>query len=154
MKNIYKHRGRQFIRSPKGKRFSCLDFINEIVNEEEAIYDEHESPEPIFLGEFTSTGYCPCEKCCGKWSNPSNPLTAIGNLAVEGVTIGADWDTLSPGTMLYIEGIGERVVQDKLAKWIVERYDGKILDLYYESHEDAWNHGRQIVSVWLLPDEI
>jgi 3D (Asp-Asp-Asp) domain-containing protein len=108
--------------------------------------------EPVFkdtyLGEFSVSAFCPCPKCCGKWSNPENPITASGAPAIEGITVGADWSTIPKGTVVYIEGVGERIVQDKPAKWIVEKYDGKILDLYFESHKEALNFGRQNLRVW------
>jgi len=52
-------------------------------------------------------------------------------------------------TEIYIEGIGERVVQDKPAGWIIKRYDGRILDLYFENHADAWNFGKQELEVFI-----
>jgi 3D (Asp-Asp-Asp) domain-containing protein len=106
-------------------------------------------PELISLGKFTITAFCPCEVCCGKWSNPDNPTTASGAPAVEGVTVASDWLTLPKGTEIYIDGVGARTVQDKPAKWIVEKYEGKIIDLYFESHQDAWNFGKQELEVWV-----
>jgi 3D (Asp-Asp-Asp) domain-containing protein len=105
-------------------------------------------PELISLGKFTITAFCPCEICCGKWSNPDNPTTASGAPAVEGVTVASDWLTLPKGTEIYIDGVGSRTVQDKPAKWIVDKYDGKIIDLYFDSHQDAWNFGKQELEVW------
>jgi len=106
----------------------------------------------ISLGKFTVTAYCPCEKCCGKWAldRPDGIVyTASGAEAKEGITVGADWDTIPSGTEIYIEGIGERVVQDKPAGWIIKRYDGRILDLYFENHADAWNFGKQELEVFI-----
>jgi 3D (Asp-Asp-Asp) domain-containing protein len=108
-----------------------------------------QGPQCVSLGAFTVTAYCPCEKCCGKWSNPENPTTASGKSAVEGITVGADWAELPEGTEIYIDGLGERTVQDKPAKWIVDRYEGRILDLYFESHEDALAFGKQELEVWV-----
>jgi 3D (Asp-Asp-Asp) domain-containing protein len=106
--------------------------------------------EPVreYIGEFTVTAFCPCVKCCGIWSNPDNPVTASGYPALEGVTVGADWATLPVGTVIEIEGIGRRTVQDKPAGWIVEKYDGKVLDLFFSRHEDALKFGKQILRVW------
>ena len=104
----------------------------------------------VSLGEFYTTGYCKCKKCCGKWAGFP---TASGEWAAEGETVGADWDTLPAGTIIYIEGIGERVVHDKPSKWIIEKYDGKIIDVYYKSHSAAYSHGRQKAEVWVKLEE-
>lgn len=111
---------------------------------------ETEEPESELksLGTFTVTAYCPCSACCGKWSNPDNPVTASGASAVEGVTVGADWVTIPEGTEIHIDGVGVRTVQDKPARWIVEKYEGKILDLYFEKHEDALAFRKQELEIW------
>ena len=100
------------------------------------------------IGEFTVTAYCPCEVCCGEWSNLENPITASGESAKEGITVGADWNTLPEGTDIMIESVGKRIVQDKPADWIVQKYEGKILDLYFETHEDALKFGKQKLNVY------
>ena len=105
-----------------------------------------EPDEWISIGEFYTTGYCKCVKCCGKWAGYP---TASGEWAVEGVTVGADWETIPAGSVIYIEGLGERIVQDKPSKWIIEKYNGKILDAYYQSHSDALNHGRQKTEIFI-----
>ena len=105
-------------------------------------------PEKKSLGKFTITYYCACPKCCGKWSNEENPLTASGARAEAGVTVGADWETLPEGTEIEIEGLGRRVVQDKPAEWIVEKYDGRIIDVFCDSHEEALKLGKQEAEVW------
>lgn len=114
-------------------------------------YVPAEEPEPVLLGEFTVTAYCPCEICCGEWSNLDKPTTASGEPAVEGITVGADWGTIPVGTVIELEGIGERVVQDKPAGWIIDKYDGMIIDLYFDNHQDAWDFGKKVVNVWEVP---
>ena len=104
--------------------------------------------EKTSLGTFTVTFYCACETCCGKWSNENDPLTASGARAEAGVTVGADWETLPEGTEIEIEGLGRRVVQDKPAEWIVEKYDGRIIDVFCASHEEALKLGKQEAEVW------
>ena len=114
---------------------------------------EPEEPELISLGTYTITAYCPCEICCGEWSNPDNPTTASGAPAIEGVTVASDWLTLPKGTEIYIDGVGSRTVQDKPAKWIVDKYDGKIIDLYFSDHKSAWNFGKQELEIWVTKGE-
>lgn len=97
---------------------------------------------------FKATAYCPCEKCCGKWAkNRSNGIvyTANGEVAKEGVTIAADWDVLSPGTEVEIEGIGTRKVQDRGGA-----IRGNRIDIYFETHEQALKFGVQEVQLRII----
>lgn len=105
-------------------------------------------PEKESLGVFTVTAYCGCEACCGKWAD-EKATTASGTYAQEGRTVGADWETIPPGTQIEIEKVGLRTVEDKPAEWVVEKWDGKILDLYFQSHEEALNFGVEKLEVWI-----
>lgn len=94
------------------------------------------------VGElYTITAYCPCEKCCGK----TDGITASGVKAVQGVTVAADTRKLGFGTKIYIDGVGERIVQDTGSA-----IKGKKIDLYFENHQEAWNFGRQTRQVTIL----
>ena len=95
------------------------------------------------LGHYTVTAYCGCEKCCGEWS--SYPVIGAGGVElVEGIHCAGP---LPLGTIVEIEGVGFYEVQDRTANWIVEKYDGKILDIYFDNHEDAIAFGKQILNV-------
>lgn len=59
-----------------------------------------------YLGTYWVTGYDTCAQCCGK----TDGITASGTQATVGATCAA---TLPFGTILYIEGIGVRVVEDR-----------------------------------------
>jgi 3D (Asp-Asp-Asp) domain-containing protein len=83
---------------------------------------------------FTITAYCSCSKCCGK----SDGITYSGQKAIEGVTIAADLNILPIGTVVEIEGIGRRIVQDKGGS-----IKGNRLDLYFQRHSDALRFGKQ-----------
>lgn len=61
-----------------------------------------------YLGRYWITGYDICEECCGK----TDGITASGAVAQVGRTIAAPRE-IPFGTTLYIEGIGERVVEDR-----------------------------------------
>jgi 3D (Asp-Asp-Asp) domain-containing protein len=89
-----------------------------------------------------ATAYCPCVKCCGKWSDG---ITASGVKAVEGITIAADIRKLPMGTKVYIEGLGERIVQDTGGA-----IKGNRIDIYFDSHEDALKWGRQQIEIEVL----
>lgn len=92
-------------------------------------------------GKYITTAYCHCAKCCGK----SNGITASGVKAVEGVTIAADTKVLPFGTKVYIEGIGERIVQDRGGA-----IKGNRIDIYFNTHEKALQYGRQTKEVTIL----
>lgn len=137
---------------------TVIDTAHEPITTPEPTPTAEPEPEPeselISLGTFTVTAYCPCEKCCGIWAlNRPNGIvyTASGAEAIEGITVGADWDTIPAGTEIYIEGVGYRTVQDKPAQWIVERYEGRILDLFFKDHQAAWNFGKQELEVFIFP---
>lgn len=105
-----------------------------------------EEPTYIDLGEYIVTAYCPCEKCCGKWAkNRPNGIVygAYGIELVEGVSVAAPFPE---GTVLLIEG-REYIVHDKTAERIVRRYNGKIVDIYFQNHETALKFGKQVLRV-------
>lgn len=98
--------------------------------------------------ECVLTAYCPCEKCCGKWAkNRPNGVvyTASGEVAQEGVTVAADWGVYPAGTVLYIEGMGEYIVQD-----VGGAVNGNQIDVYFDTHEEAVNFGKQTAFVEVL----
>lgn len=105
------------------------------------------------LGEYRITAYCPCEICCGIWAKNRLNGIVVGAYGIEleqGVAIAAPFPA---GTKLYIDGIGEYTVQDKLATWVVEKYDSKVIDIYFESHEDAKAFGLQHKEVFIMKGE-
>ena len=61
-----------------------------------------------------------------------------------GVTVAADPDVLPLGTRIYIDGIGERVVQDTGGA-----IKGRKIDLAMESHQEAVAWGVQHKGVWI-----
>ena len=100
------------------------DDIDELVAEALAAIIEDPTPEPepdrIYLGLYWVTGYDLCVHCCGIWS-AEHPrwqgtdyvqTTASGVPNCVGVTI-ATGTEFAFGARLYIEGVGERTVQDR-----------------------------------------
>ena len=67
---------------------------------------EQPGPTLTYLGSFQVYGYDLCLSCCGK----TDGITASGTQATVGRTVAAKG--IPYGTRLYIEGIGERVVED------------------------------------------
>lgn len=60
-----------------------------------------------YIGQYRITGYDICIECCGK----TDGITASGTVGVVGRTVAAN--NFQFGTRLYIDGIGERVVEDR-----------------------------------------
>lgn len=100
---------------------------------------EIEEVQPI-VEEYVITAYCHCVKCCGK----SDGITASGVKAIEGITVAMD-KSMPFGTKIYIDGIGERIVQDRGGAIKNNR-----IDLYFDSHQEALNFGRQTKQVTIL----
>ncbi|HVM51247.1 MAG TPA: 3D domain-containing protein [Candidatus Acidoferrum sp.] len=85
------------------------------------------------LTAATITAYCHCARCCGE----AHRAAANGHQPVAGLTVaGPRWIPL--GTHVYIEGIGERVVTDRLARIYDDRFD-----VFVATHEEARRFGRQ-----------
>lgn len=110
--------------------------------------DKPEEPEPVSLGVYTITAYCPCERRCGK--SPDNPLygiTATGTTATEGRTIAVDPDVIAYGTVVYIDG------QAYVAEDCGGGIQGRQIDLYFDSHDAARRWGVQEREVWIVNEE-
>lgn len=88
---------------------------------------------------FVVTSYCSCFDCCGKWAQHNK--TAMGTTPRQGITCAAP-RSIPFGTRLNIEGLGVRVVEDRLAK----RYDSRI-DIYFANHQDALKFGKRTLKV-------
>ena len=99
--------------------------------------EDHREPET-----YTVTAYCSCSKCCGEWSDW---FTYTGDLAHEGTTIAVDPEVIPLGTIVYIEGVGERIAQD-----IGGAIDGNEIDLFFYSHEAALAFGIQYLEVTVI----
>ena len=114
-------------------------------------WEEYEAPieeEKELLGTFRITAYCSCKKCCGKWAdNRPNGIVygASGAELVAGVSVASP---LPFGTEIYIDGLGEYVVQDRLAQWVVEKYGENLIDVYFDNHEEACKFGRKYLDVY------
>lgn len=85
-----------------------LDEDNPIIVECQRIWhEENEKRNMTYLGKYRITGYDTCIQCCGK----TDGITSSGAKATVGRTCAAAG--LPFGTVLYIEGIGLRVVEDR-----------------------------------------
>lgn len=92
------------------------------------------------IEEYVVTAYCPCVKCCGK----SDGITATGTKATEGRTIAVDPNKIPYGTKVVIDG------QTYIAEDCGGAIKGNRIDLYFDSHQEALNFGRQTKEVTIL----
>ena len=124
------------------------EFIEEdpvIIEESEPVEEPEEVKTIEFedLGNYTITAYCGCEICCGGWS--SVPVIGSGGVElIEGVHCAG---SLPLGTIVEVGDLGFYEVQDRTSEWIADKYDQKVIDIYFENHEDAVQFGKRVASV-------
>jgi 3D (Asp-Asp-Asp) domain-containing protein len=88
------------------------------------------------LGSYKVTFYCNCKRCCGKWAGGP---TASETMPVQGRTVACG--SLPLGTHILIEGMGERVVEDRGVK-------GRHIDVYMDSHSECLKNGVKHLQVF------
>ena len=120
----------------------------ELALEKEEIIEIEESENLISLGDYRITAYCSCKQCCGKWAN-DRPKDEFGNdvvyganntVLISGVSVAAELDF---GTLLKIPDIdNDKIfeVQDRAAKHISNKYNGKYIDIYFNDHKTCWSY--------------
>lgn len=127
----------------KQEQIEILEIIIENQKTEPEVIDE-----PEYIGTFEITYYTAGPESTGK--SPDHPeygITRSGTEVEEGRTIAADWGVLEPGTKVFIEGIGERIVEDT-GGLIVD----KCIDVYVEDVDVALQGGRHKADVWIVED--
>ena len=102
----------------------------EAVVEEETVIQE---PEMEYLGTFEMTAY--------EWTG--NPC-ANGNYPEVGYTVACN--SLPLGTVVYIEGVGYRVVEDRGAEWHASNW----MDLYLGDVSACYEWGIRSVEVYIV----
>lgn len=102
---------------------------NIIVAEEESASTQPPERTLVSLGEYRISAYCPCEKCCLK----SDGITASGTQATAGRT--AAMNGVPFGTKIVIDG-HEYTIEDRGGG-----LGSKIIDIYFDTHEEALNSG-------------
>lgn len=103
--------------------------------------------------QFEATAYCACYDCCGKYpGNKWYGITATGTKAKVG-TIAVDPNIIPLGTKVYVEGLyGAKNYGYAIAEDTGGAIKGKIIDLYFNTHRETINWGRQQVKVYILKD--
>lgn len=107
-------------------------------------------PDVEYIGAFTCTAYCPCEKCCGQYAynrpkdENGNPIVygASGAVLTPRKSVAVDPSIIPLGTVLIIDG-NEYIAQD------TGGFHGYHLDFYFATHDEAWNFGRQTKEVYI-----
>lgn len=107
---------------------------------ETAVVEEIIEHEPF--EEFEATAYCACPKCCGKWADG---ITASGTKATSKRTIAVDTSIIPLGSEVEIEGLGTYIAEDTGSA-----IKGKIIDFYFDTHEEALRFGRQKVNLRII----
>lgn len=92
------------------------------------------------------TAYCACTKCCGP---NAQGITASGKTIAynNGKFVAADTSVLPFGTKILIPGYDARPVE------VIDRggaIKGNKIDVFFDSHEEALQWGRQKVAVQIL----
>lgn len=91
------------------------------------------------LAVLKTVAYCPCEKCCG-WNTG---ITASGSIAKQGRTVAANLELYPIGTKIIIDG-KEYIVED------TGNLSDYLLDIYFDSHEEALKYGAQWKTVEII----
>ena len=92
------------------------------------------------LGRFTLTAYCNCSKCCGQWAGGP---TKSGTMPKEGRTIAVDPRIIPLGSRVVING------HTYIAEDTGSAIKGNKIDVYFDSHSEALNFGRQSAEVFI-----
>lgn len=105
-------------------------------NEQQKCFREYE--------EFVATAYCACEKCCGEWAiNRKGPVVgSTGMELIHKYSIAVDPNIIPYGSIL-VDSIGNEYRADDCGGAI----KGNHIDIYFSSHEEALNYGRQTIEL-------
>lgn len=127
--------------------------VESLLEEEEPTYEvkavSYSSGKPMTV---TATAYCSCPKCCGVWSedHPSRigtdyeQTTYTGTEPTEGRTIAVDPDVIPLGSEVIIDG------KIYVAEDIGGAIKGNHIDIYFDSHEEALEWGKQEIEVTVV----
>lgn len=140
------------------KKIEESKLVQEEITKEEIIIEEIETFENEEIIEenipeeinkqwvtFELSGYCACSYCCDEFTG----ITASGEYVAEGMC--AAPDNIPFNSICVIPDLGlELNVQDR-GGYIINTYDGLVrLDVYFDSHQEALEFGRQIVEGYIV----
>ena len=142
-RDIYASRSSNWERMA-GERDETIDQLQTEVDKLTAELNAQTDLTLTYAGSFSCTAYCAEEYAhiCGE----GHGITSSGAKVQPGVTVAADTSILPYGTVVYIEGVGLRVVQDTGSAVV-----GNKLDVAVNTHAEAlswsgWGSRR----VWIV----
>ena len=94
----------------------------------------------VSLGDFKTTGYCPCRHCSAGWGRS----TSTGAVASSRHTIAVDPRVIPYGTQVMINGV-VYTAEDKGGG-----VRGHHIDIFFDTHTETRQHGVQNAEVFLL----
>lgn len=92
------------------------------------------------LGFFRTTGYCPCKQCSEGWGR----RTSTGSIARSSHTIAVDPRVIPYGSKVMIGGV-IYTAEDRGGG-----VKGKHVDIFFDTHAQTRQHGRQTQEVFLV----
>ena len=104
---------------------------------------ETQLEQPLRKINVEVTAYCACSKCCGK---NADGITASGTIATEGITCAVDPLIIPIGTKIWIPEYNMSLIAEDTGNLI----EGYMIDIYFESHEEAEKFGRQLLEIYIL----
>lgn len=131
----YRQKVKVIKKAKKGKKWHLIKFKNKkgkikkgYVNK--SYLSKKRPKKRVLIGTFKITFYCPCATCNGN----THRITASGARLKDGVTIAANRSEIPLGTKVYIEGYGNRIVQDTGA------FGRRTIDMFVEtSHRNLYS---------------
>lgn len=132
-----------------GKRIEpCIDIVGNCdLSQFKNYTSDVDTSEFTYLGNKNITGYDNCVQCCGKWAGGP---TASGVDIIPHYTCAAS-SSIKFGTVLYIDGYGFYVVEDR-GNSPVE--SGNNIDIVVENHDEAYENTRYNVAVYIVPSGV
>lgn len=107
---------------------------NSVESVEKCVFVPEKTQPTYTEKEMIITAYCSCVKCCGK----SDGITASGTKAKQGRTVAVDPRHIPYGTEIVIDGMGTYIAED-----CGGAIKGDRIDLFFDSHNEALNFGKQ-----------
>lgn len=110
----------------------------EVTEPTEPIEEPEQAPAMEYLGDWTISFYCNCIECCGRWSGGATASEVMPTPWWTAAT-----DGLAFGSVVYVEGLGEFVIEDRGTEY-------GWLDVFVSDHGEALANGLQYRAVYLV----
>lgn len=87
-----------------------------------------------------ATAYCPCKSCSGNYGNK----TSTGKIAKSGRTVAVDKSIIPYGSQIIING------KTYIAEDCGGAIKGNRIDIYFDTHQEALNFGKQKIDIYVV----